>query len=161
MKLLISLLILFTTFNSFSQIKGGTNSQIVLGNNVTDSLYVFGKWDEEDGTEIQLKYLGILKSKKQNLKIVSSCWLWGYSKRATSRILIFNEDNIYLGNYYLEMKSDLPEKIENNELVFLHSESYDCDKSIVTKLSFNNGIPDQFFLECKNGAGEMYRFEKE
>jgi hypothetical protein len=160
MKTVISLLIVFTGLNTFGQIADDSDRQTVLENNIVDSVFVFGEWNEEEGTETQLKYLGILKSKTQRFKIVSSCWLWGYSKRATSRILVFSEDNVYLGNYYLNMKSDLPEKIESNRLVFLHSESDDCKNGAVTKLSFDDDIPKIFFLECKEGSGDMYRFEK-
>jgi len=160
-KISISLIFLFVSLNLFGQINNDSIHQVVLKNNVTDSLYVFGKWNENNGTETQLKYLGVIKTDKGNYKIITSCRLWGLSKRATNKVLIFSEDNKYLGNYYLTMKYDLPEKIENNQLVFLHSESNNCNKKTITRLSFDNGIPEQFFLECKDGYGEIYSFDKE
>jgi len=160
-KSLISLLLLFVSLNVFGQLDEHSIRQEVLKNNIKDSLYVFGKWKETFGTETHLKYLGILKSEKGNFKIMTSCWLWGLSKRATNRILVFSMDNTYLGNYYLTMRYDLPEKIEHNQIVFLHSQSDDCDKNAITRLSFDKGIPEQFFLECKNGYGDIYSFEKE
>jgi len=158
---LISLIFLFLSLNVFGQVNDDSIRLEVLKNNVTDSLYVFGKWNKANGTETHLRYLGIIKTSKGNFKIMTSCWIWGLSKRATNRILIFSEDNRFLGNYYMEMYYNLPEKIENNKLVFLHSESKDCDKKVVTKLSFDNGIPKQFFLECKDGYGNIYSFNKE
>ena len=145
----------------FGQVNEDYIHQVVLKNNVKDSLYIFGKWNEKEGTETHIKYLGVIKSKTENFKILTSCWLWGLSKRATNRILVFSENNEYLGNYYLTMQCDLPEKIENNQIVFLHSECADCDKEAITRLSFANGIPEQFFLECKNGSGDIYSFDKE
>lgn len=164
LKILYSLLtFLFISLNSFSQSGNGSieQLQLVLKNNVKDSLYVFGKWDENGGSEIHLKYLGIVKSQKENFKIITFCWIWGQSKRATNRILIFDKSNTYIGNYYVGMKHELPEKISNNQLVFLLSESSECDKGLTTRLSFDKGIPDEFFLECKNGYGDLYSFSKE
>jgi hypothetical protein len=132
----------------------------VLNNNVTDSLYVFGQWNETDGNETHLLYLGTIKTPEGEFKIMTCSWFWGVSKRATSRILVFNEKNEYLGNYYVGMTYDLPEKIENNQVVFLHSTTDECDKDRVTTLSFENGIPEEFFLECNDGYGDIYTFDK-
>ena len=153
-------ILLFVSFCSYGQVDNDSIRQVVLKNNIKDSLYVFGQWKETFGTETHLKYLGIVRSKIENYKIMTSCWIWGLSKRATNRILVFTEDNEYLGNYCLTMKSDLPEKIENNQIVFLHSESKECDKKLITRLSFMNGIPKQFFLECKDGYGDVYSFDE-
>jgi len=159
-KISISLILLFFSLISFGQVNDESIRQEVLKNNVIDSLNIFGKWDKIGGTETHLKYLGIIKTKKGNYKIMTSCWLWGQSKRATNRILIFSIDNKYLGNYYLTSRNDLPEKIEKNQLVFLHSKNDDCDKNTITKLSFEKGIPAQFFLECKDGSGDIYSYNR-
>jgi hypothetical protein len=160
-KISISLILLYASLNLFGQVNDDSIRQVVLKNNVTDSLYVFGKWSETDGTETHLIYLGTITSPQGIFKIMTSSWFWGQSKRATSRILIFNEKNEFLGNYYVGMTYDLPEKIENNQVVFLHSNTDECDKNKVTRLSFESGIPDVFFLECKDGYGDMYKFAKE
>lgn len=154
------LILLLVNYNLFGQANDDSIRQIVLKNNIIDSLYVFGQWSETDGTETHLKYLGLIKSKEQNFKIMTSSWFWGLSKRATSRILIFDEKNEYIGNYYVGMTYDLPEKIENNQLIFFHSKTDECDKEKVTRLSFDNGVPNEFFLECKNGYGDIYLFDK-
>ena len=160
-RILISLTVLNASLNLFGQVNDDSIRQVVLKNNVTDSLYVFGKWSETDGTETHLIYLGTITSPQGIFKIMTSSWFWGQSKRATSRILIFNEKNELLGNYYVSMTYDLPEKIENNQVVFLQSNTDECDKNKVTRLSFESGIPDVFFLECKDGYGDMYKFDKE
>jgi hypothetical protein len=91
---------------------------------------------------------------------MTSNWLWGISRRATCRILIFNQGNQLLGNYYVEM-SDLPEKIEGNELVFLHSTDKDCDQNLITRVSFKEGIPKRFYVECIANSGQVYTFERD
>lgn len=133
--------------------------QEVLSKNQVDSLFVFGKWNEDQGTETRLKFLGHIKSSKENYKIVTSTYLWGLARRATNRILVFNEMNQYLGNYYGLYLSNLPEKIENNQLIFFHLDNEDCDPKIINKLSFKNGIPNEFFIECKNGMGDIHAFD--
>ena len=68
--------------------------QLVLLNGIRDSVYIFGKWNENSGTETHLKYLGdVLTKKGMKLKILTSVYYWGKSHRATSRILIFNVKN--------------------------------------------------------------------
>jgi hypothetical protein len=134
---------------------------VVLKANITDSLYVFGQWNDSTGTETHLRYLGTVETKEGRFKIMTSSWFWGWSRRATSRILVYDEKNKYLGNYYVGMTYDLPEKIENNRVVFLHSHTDVCDKEVITRLSFDKGIPEQFFKECKDGFGDIYSFEKE
>ena len=152
---------LLGSLNLFGQVNDDSIRKVVLNNNITDSLYVFGKWEEIEGTETHLRYLGTIKSPAGEFKILTSSWFWGLSKKATNRVLVFDEKNNYIGNYYVGMTYDLPEKIENNQIVFLHSNSDDCNKETITRLSFENGIPDEFFLECKDGYGEIYSFEKE
>ena len=161
MKNILKIILILSVTTLYGQVNDDSIRQVVLKNNITDSLYVFGKWNKTGGTETHLKYLGVIKTERGDYKIMTSCWLWGLSKRATNSVLIFSAENKYLGSYYLTMKYDLPEKIENNQIIFLHSEGDDCDKNVITKLSFENGIPEQFFLECKNGFCDIYSFSKE
>ncbi len=162
MKKLISILIVFAGLvESSGQVNDDSIRLIVLRKAIVDSLYVFGSWDDEGGTETHLRYLGVIRTDECNYKIMTSCWIWGLSSRATNRLLIFNERNEYIGNYYLTTRDDLPEKIESNNLVFINSEDDNCDKRVVTKLSFENGVPKEFFLECRPGIGSFYSFSEE
>ena len=160
-KIYISITLLFISLNLLGQVDDDSIRQEVLNHNVPDSLFVFGQWNETNGTESHLRYLGIIKTKEGEFKIMTSSWFWGLSKRATSNILVYDNKNKYLGNYYVGMTYDLPEKIENNQIVFFHTKSNGCDKKIITRLSFDNGIPENFFLECKDGNGDLYSFNKE
>jgi len=136
--------------------------QKVLENNIVDSLFIFGKWTKSGDTETHIKYLGKVKtSAGRVLKIMNSCWFWGLSHRATSRILIYNDKNQYLGNYYLTMINDLPYKLDKGRLFFSNEGNKDCDKKIITSIDFSKGIPKTIFLKCDSHRGDIYTFSSE
>lgn len=61
------------------------------------------------------------------------------------------------------IKKDLPKKIELNHLVYSNTNKTDCNTGIITRIdfgNFGNGIPDHLFLECKDGLGDIYSFER-
>jgi len=131
----------------------------VLHKNVIGKEFVFGKWDENEGTETHLTYLGSVKTNKgKTYKFMNSIWIWGLSHRATNRILIFNSRNQYLGNYAVTMVADLPTKLENGILIFRNTDA-ECDKKITSRISFKKGLPKEFFRECKNKYGDFYSFD--
>lgn len=94
-------------------------------------------------------------------KIMDSCWFWGLSHRATSRILIFNGKNQYVGNYCLGMTNDLPDKLDNGILIFTNSDNEGCDKSVVTQVDLTKGLPKHIFLRCEGENGDIYSFSTE
>ncbi|HEU5168529.1 MAG TPA: hypothetical protein VFU29_23450 [Chitinophagaceae bacterium] len=130
----------------------------VLEKGLVDSEFVFGKWTEHGGTETHLKYLGHITNKKGKVfKIVTSSWIWGLSHRATSRILIFNNRDQYIGEYYVITVYDLPTKLQNGNLIFKNTDD-DCDKKLFTVVSLNRGLPKKFFRKCKGKFGDVYSF---
>ena len=161
MKFIFILIFLGFFITGNSQTNNFYNRLKVLRKNQNGKEYVFGKWNNKEGTETHLTYLGKVKTKKGKVyKIMNSVWIWGLSKRATNRILIFNEKNQYLGNYSVTMITDLPTKLKDGILIFRNLDS-DCDKKIASKINLNNGLPKQFFRECKNGYGDIYSFDGE
>ena len=157
-KLLFSIF-LGISFLGKSQIDDENIRLKVLRKNLIRKEFVFGKWTENGGTETHLKYLGKVKtSKGGTFKILTSVWIWGMSTRHTSRILIFNEKNQYLGNYYVITESLLPAKLENGNLIFENSDA-DCDKNITSKISFRNKLPEKFFRRCNKKYGDIFSFD--
>ncbi len=151
-----------TFSNAFGQVNPNKDRQVVLRYNKVGKTYVFDRSKKDDHNRTEITYLGKLKTKKGRvLKILISRWYWGLSPRATSRIVMFNDKNQYLGNYRMTMTYDLPSKIENNALVFENKTKEDCDPSIVTRVSFTNRLPRQFFVACKNKLGDIYGFGDE
>jgi hypothetical protein len=119
----------------------------------------FSKTKRDNYDSLVLVYLGDIKTKKGKLlKILTSRWYWGLAPRATSRIIIFNGKNQYLGDYYLTMTYDVPDKIEGASLIFINDKESDCNPGQVTRVNLRNGIPKQFFLKCKGGLGDIYSF---
>lgn len=147
------------TLTTSAQINPNRDRQVVLRRDKVGKVYVFDRSKKDDYDLTELTYLGKLKTRDGRFfKILISRWYWGLSPRATSRIVVFNDNNQYLGNYYVGMTYDLPDKIENNSLVFYNKYRPDCDPKIVTRVSFRYGLVNQFFLECKNKMGDIYSF---
>jgi hypothetical protein len=150
-------LLVFTVNNLFAQVKVMNTIKVLKANLIGKEF----KYNDQDGTITYLKYLGFLTSDKGvKFKVMTSVWIWGMSLRATSRILIFNNSNRYLGNYYLTTSADLPSYIKNNCLVF-NDTSEGCDSAIVTNITFRKGIPKKFFRKCKGDDGDIYTFGKD
>ena len=159
-----SILFLSLTFTS-TYISGQLNDENirkkVLQKAIIDREFIFGKWTEKGGTETYLKYLGKFTTKRgQTFKILNSIWFWGLSQRATTRILIFNEKDEYVGNYYLTVTSNLPTKLENGKLMFKNYDA-DCDKNLTTIIDLKKGLPKQFFRKCNGQYGDIYSFDSE
>ncbi len=159
-------ILLFAIFLlTFSSANGQISDRIirlqVLEKGIVDSTFVFGNWRDNDGTETHLTYLGQVTNKRgKTFKIVNSIWLFGPSPGATSRILVFNEKNQYVGNYYMTMTTDLPNSLVDGKLIF-KSVGNDCDKGIITVINLNNGLPRQFFKKCIGELGDIFSFSSE
>jgi hypothetical protein len=145
MKFKAILLLFFFSKLSFGQINDSKFRSIVLKKNLIGKEFTFGECDQKDGHETSLTYLGSVKNKNgKRYKIMNSIWTWGTSCRATSRILIFNDQNQYIGNYYMSDSCDLPTKLENGYLIFKNAND-SCDRKIETKINFKNKIPKSLF----------------
>lgn len=137
--------LIFNATNLCAQIEDEYSlREFVLNESVKDSLFTFGEWNEKGQDELRLKYLGKINTKNGAYKVMTSFFIWGYSRRGTSRILFFDENNNYLGDYYVEKPDNLPNKIQNNELFFLFTESDEQRDPI--QLSFEDGIPEHIFI---------------
>ena len=136
--------------------------QIVLNKNIPDSTFIFKQTKKDNYNETQLTYLGLISTDdNKNFKLLISCWLWGLSKRATGRIIIFNLENQYIGEYYVGGLYDLPEKLVDNSLIFTNANNNDCDSKLKTVISLKKGIPEKIFIRCKNEYGNIYTFSSE
>lgn len=119
------------------------------------------KFNTEDHTVTHLRFLGSIHTiEGKNYKILTSVWNWGLSQRATSRILVYTERNKYIGNYYLTTTDDVPDYIKNNKLVFINKGSA-CDPKLVTYISFDHGLPKEFFRKCKGSYGDSFTFSSD
>jgi hypothetical protein len=144
---------------STAQVNDQAIRQNVLKKAIVDSSFIYGKWTENGGTETHLKYLGQVRTKHgQTFKILNSTLFWGLSQRATSRILVFNNKNKYIGSYYVSMTTDLPTKMVNGRLVFINTANA-CDETLTTIVNMKNGLPKQFFRKCSGEYGDNLSFD--
>ena len=144
LRFLLGLILLIVALNLSAQVNDGKIRLEVLRKNSSDEEFTFVN---SDSSRTILKYLGQIETKdKRTYKVLTSIWRWGSElHRATSRILFFNTDNQYIGEYGLGMTYELPYKLSNNCLLFSVDEDNCKDK---TKIDFQNGIPESIFILC-------------
>jgi hypothetical protein len=153
--LTISLIVFFRSAMSFAQDNAAHAFQTTLKRGEIGKEVIFNRSKDDYFDSLVLVYLGEIKTtNNKHLKILTSRWYWGSSPRATSRIIVFNEKNQYLGDYYLTMTYDVPDKIERTSLVFLRNK----ERTATQRISFKHGIPKQFFLKLKGELGDIYSF---
>ncbi|UPT68183.1 MAG: hypothetical protein M0D57_05890 [Sphingobacteriales bacterium JAD_PAG50586_3] len=136
--------------------------QKVLSHNVQDTTFVFDtstiRGKAKDYNIVNLTYLGKVTTRKgYTFKILTCLWEWNISQRATSRIVVYNDKNQYVGNYYMYSTCELPGKMTNGVLLF-NIECDDCAKGTRFKLDLKKGLPQKFFLPCKGNYGDFYTF---
>lgn len=159
--LFISLTLTLAIFSASGQDADQNIRLQVLQKGIIDSTFIFGKWTEGGNTETHLTYLGqVITNHGQTFKIVNSICFWGLSHRATSRILIFNSKNQYVGNFYLTIAYDLPSNLVDGKLIFKNTDK-DCDNKLTTIVDLKNGIPRQFFRKCRGTSGDIYSFSSD
>jgi len=147
------------TLSSLAQIDDNILRQQVLEKGIIDSSFIFGKWTKEGQTETHLKYLGQVTTTDGHVwKLMNSSCFWGLSHHATTKILVYNVKNEYVGNYHLGMIYDLPDKLENGKLIFTNYGKKDCDQKHITKVDFTRGCPKDMFIKCKGEYGDSYIF---
>lgn len=150
---------LLFVFCSLGQPNSEKRRQKVLKQGIEDSVFVFGKWTSSGEEETRLMYLGqVTTHKGRTLKVMNSIWYWGQSKRATSRILIFDDSNRYVGNYVMTTVDELPTKLENGVLIFVNT-GMDCDRKLTTRVNLKKGLPKYFFRKCKGTYGSIFEFD--
>ena len=134
--LLIALIAVFLCPYISAQTQDQKIRLAILKSDITEKDFVFGEWNGKEETETHLNYLGEITTKDNiSYKIMTSSWFWGYTKKVTNLILVYNREYELLGNYYLNTTCQLPNKIEDNKLIFEPVECRNCDKAI-TKIDF-------------------------
>jgi|GEM_PF-1449641 hypothetical protein len=109
-----------------------------------------------------ITYLGQIKTSQNKIyKILTCFYVHGASCRGSSRIVIYDIDNKYVGNYALTMPDDLPNKIIDNKLIFTEANT-GCKFRKGFQISFDEGLPANIWLPCDEaGLGDSYPFSVE
>ncbi|MNL33081.1 hypothetical protein D3C87_1549730 [compost metagenome] len=71
--------------------------------------------------------------------------------------MLYDHNKKYFGKYVLGGMSDLPIKLDKNELLFYNTDKNDCNQSLVTKIDFSE-IPKNIFIKCNGYLGDVYEF---
>lgn len=132
---------------------------LALKKGIIGKEYVYNLTNKKGCNNTTIKYLGIIKTKNGiQYKVLSSFFVFSANIicHGTSNIKIYDLKNKYLGNYYVGMPSDLPDKITENKLI-CWSNSTECNYRNSFSVNFENGLPKKFFLPCtKNGGDECF-----
>lgn len=128
----------------------------VLEKGIVDSVFVFGKWDTiAYAEETHLWCLGQLATTNgKTFKIMNSSRFWGWSRRATNRVLVFDAENKLVGYYGMTMIYDLPSKLIEGRLIFTNTLKEGCDKSLTTEIDLKQGFPEAIFIRCNEKYGD-------
>jgi len=134
--------------------------KLVLSENVIGQEYIFEKIQKEELNKIHITYLGYIITKDgDSLKILNSVNYFNpISPRAHGAFYLYQKDKL-LGSYYVGGTADVPNRIENNNLVF---DYYDEDCNQTTIINFSDSIPQQIFVKCTENnetiLGDVYSF---
>lgn len=155
MKIII-LPVFFLTPNFISYGQGNANiRKQVLHKSIVGKEFLF---KQGPNSETKLKYLGNVKTKSGKiLRFLNSIYLSGLyedSKRATCQILVYNEENRYIGSYSVGGIWYLPDRLEKKNLIFLPYKG--CTKT--NTVNFENGIPKQINILCTGTEGDVFTF---
>ena len=125
----------------------------VLNENSIGKEFEYDLTGQAGCNKTKLTYLGIVTTNKQKqYKLLNSFFVTGYSCRGIRRLVIYDDNNVYLGNYAFE--GNLPSALKNNELVFKANQS--CANKKEIKISLKTGLPNSF-----NVCGETITFSGE
>ncbi|SEW53942.1 hypothetical protein SAMN04488122_5782 [Chitinophaga arvensicola] len=156
MRKMFPVIILLSCLNTTVHAQRDSRQQ-VLHKGIIGKEFLF----KENDHATQLKYLGHIKTKKgKTLRFLNAVFLFGLfenSQRASCRILVFNDKNQYLGNYYVGGIWDLPARISGKKLIFLPSRE-GCNQT--STVSFAHGIPQQIHVLCTLTGGDDYVFQR-
>lgn len=141
----------FLSFQNFSDNNDSLNTikrlrkQVLEENKIGKTFFFKLEGDGENGcNSVELKYLGIIETnKKINYKLLNCAWTSGYSCRGINRLLIYDTNNVYIGNYHMGFPTSLPDSIIGTNIVY-NSNHSDCTKRKGTKISFKSGLPKSF-----------------
>lgn len=147
----VVILILFSSFqketnkdDSFQKLK--QLRLTVLKKGEIGKSFEFDLTQQESCNKTKITYLGILTTSKQKkYKLLDSFWVTGTSCRGISRLVIYDINNLYIGNYYFSMPYSLPDALKNNKIIYTKNLE-DCDGRKGTEISFKNGLPKSFMV---------------
>ena len=124
--------------------------QYMIKQNLKDKVY-----------EIEAIYLGELYSGSKKYKMMYSIGYYGNSTNsvsANSILTLFDEKDNLIGFYSIGGKLVNSPYVKNNTLMFFPDTVNNCSQK--NQIDFSEEIPKELFLECKDGAGDIFKFQE-
>ena len=118
--------------------------------------FIYDLTGKDNCNDSELTYLGIVKTNgKKEYKLLSSFWVRDGANtcRGNSKLMIYDTNNVFIGLYYFDMPYQLPDELDDNELVYYANES-NCDNKGEIRISFENGLPKKFYT-----CGGLWSFQ--
>lgn len=155
----IVIIITCTEISQYAQTRSTIARKQVLRKNIIGKEFIYKYGDKN---EVKLKYIGEIKSKGGKvykfLNSIHVSGLYDNALRASCRILIYNEKNLYLGHYFVGSLWYLPEKVADNKMIFPLRKA-NCNQK--TEISFDNGIPKELYVQCTEKGGDVFVFSRD
>lgn len=120
--------------------------------------YISNKSNNELDKTVDV-YLGKIITQTKDYKLLFKMKYWGQNYNAihaNSYLYLYDSKNNYLGFYPLGGVLNSKPFIKKNKLYI--SSGLKC--STLNQFDFSTRIPEEIFLECKNGYGDIYKFQK-
>lgn len=104
-----------------------------------------------------ITYLGNINSKVGMIHFLNIVSISGQSHRGNGSFALYNSSLHRLGQYYVGGVSDVPSRIEKDNLIFEYNDTR-CNQN--TSINFSDSIPRQIFIACTKDGGDLYPFEQ-
>lgn len=106
------------------------------------------------------KYLGNVKMKNgRTVKLLTKSSYYGPQPHGNGWILVYDISNRYIGKYLMGSVSEIPDELKDGEMVFeTLFGSMKCRTGLIKTVFLKNGLPQTFYLGCKDGYGSSYGF---
>jgi hypothetical protein len=108
--------------------------------------------------EVNTFYLGELLSKGESLSLVYLTSYYGVNRQANSNLLVFDDECHLVGFYSIGGVLKDIASLKKNSVVFPPDSLGGCSEESI--FDFTNSIPNEIFLECKDGMGDLYPLQK-
>lgn len=136
--------------------------RLALEKNVIGKTFTYDFTANSECNLSAVKYLGrVTTSEGKSYKVLTSFYVFGTSCRGSSKIVIYNSENVYFGNYTLSMPYELPDTLINNRIFFRRNNG-GCSPAGDFSINLESKIPESILIPgVQDGSGDTYLFNRD
>ncbi|MBP6757551.1 MAG: hypothetical protein KA210_15520 [Bacteroidia bacterium] len=130
--------------------------ELVISEGNIGQKFIVKQIDKAQVYELEIVYLG----KIEKYKIVFSTIFSGKyvdSKRANSYLYLFDNENNLVGYYYVGGKYEKSPYVLDKKIILPPDLRNDC--KVTNQIDLSKKIPSEIFIDCKDGYGDLYKFD--